>query len=103
MQQLGVALEARGNRRMLGPESALQNLQGLLEVLLRLVVLALGVREHRQVVEAGGEGGMQRAEVFLLHLQGPPEEASGFGVPAYSAVKGGEIVEALSHADVTGA
>ncbi len=67
---------------------------------LRLAVLALGVVEQREVVEARGNTRVLGTQRLFLDRQRPLEERLGLGVLALETVEFPQVVEARRQARV---
>ncbi len=79
---------------MLGPQGVFIDRQRTLEERLGLGVVALGLVEQRQVVEARGHLGVLRPQGFLPDRQGALMERLGLGVLALGSVQRCQVVEA---------
>ncbi len=93
-QQGGIVLQGRGHVGMVWSQGFLRNRQRPIHKRFCLGVLALGILERRQVVEAPGHVGMLRTLGLLPDRQPALEERLGLGIPALVKVEFSQAEEA---------
>ena len=79
---------------MVGAELVFADLEAALVERLGLGILAHGLVEVGQVVEAGGDVGVVGPELVFADLQAALVEGLGLGVLAHGPVEQGQVVEA---------